>query len=120
RENIANLPDYQNSYGAGSGFTYAAANGSWGAPFIGAQPYASLETIPHWFAGRNGFGGEYDTVRVPYRAYPNNVKDLFETGTIFENSITITGGNETSNLGVTLSRSQNDGYVPNTSFDRTN
>ena len=72
-ENIANLPDYQNTYGTGTNFNYQQANGSWGAPFIGTQPYANLDSIPHWYDGRPGMEQFWGT-KVPYRAYPNNVK----------------------------------------------
>jgi TonB-dependent SusC/RagA subfamily outer membrane receptor len=41
-ENIANLPEYQNSYGAGVDFRYAGANGSWGPHFN------DLDSIPLW------------------------------------------------------------------------
>jgi TonB-linked SusC/RagA family outer membrane protein len=118
-EKIGNLPNFQNSYGTGTNFAYAQANGSWGAPFIGAQPYASLETIPHWYSGRPGMG-DFDGVVVPYKAYPNNVKDFFETGRVFENSISLTGGNETSAISVTLSQLKQDGFVPETQFLRHN
>jgi TonB-dependent SusC/RagA subfamily outer membrane receptor len=99
-EKIANIPNFQNSYGTGSNFNYTAANGSWGPPFIGARPYADIDSIPHWYAGRPGMG-EFDGKRVPYRAYPDNVKDFFETGSIYENSVSITGGNEKSVISVT-------------------
>ena len=118
-EKIANLPDYQNSYGTGTNFTYQQANGSWGAPFIGATPYASTDSIPHWYAGRAGWGGLYDNVNVPYRAYPNNVENLFDNGSILENSITISGGTDKSTLSLTATRTQNEGYVPNTEYDKT-
>lgn len=39
-ENIANLPEYQNKYGAGANFAYSNANGSWGPAF------GTIETIP--------------------------------------------------------------------------
>jgi TonB-linked SusC/RagA family outer membrane protein len=118
-EKIANLPNYQNTYGTGVNFNYQQANGSWGAPFIGTRPYATLDSIPHWYSGRPGmeaYNGKY----VPYRAYPDNVKDLFQTGNIFENSLTATAGNESSVFSLTVSNLKNDGYVPNTSYDRTN
>jgi TonB-linked SusC/RagA family outer membrane protein len=118
-EKIANLPNFQNTYGTGSNFSYAQANGSWGAPFIGTRPYATLDSIPHWYAGRNGMSN-FDGVRVPYRAYPNNVKDFFETGRIFENSISISGGNEKSAISVTLSQLNQKGFVPETEFLRHN
>jgi TonB-dependent SusC/RagA subfamily outer membrane receptor len=116
-EQIANLPDYQNTYGTGTNFNYGQVNGSWGAPFIGTKPYASVDSIPHWYQGRNGFS-QFDNVNVPYRAYPNNVEDLFDTGITYDNSISITGGGEKSSIGATFSYLQNDGYVPNTGFDR--
>ncbi|MDN4165941.1 SusC/RagA family TonB-linked outer membrane protein [Cytophagales bacterium LB-30] len=118
-EEIANLPELQNTYGTGTNFQYAQANGSWGAPFIGTKPYANLDSINHWYNGRPGMEPYWGT-RVPYRAYPNNVKDLFQTGSLFENTVTVQGGNAKSNLAVTASRSNNEGYVPNTSFERTN
>jgi TonB-linked SusC/RagA family outer membrane protein len=118
-EKIANIPNFQNSYGTGSNFNYTAANGSWGPPFIGERPYATLDSIPHWYAGRPGMG-EYDGKRVAYRAYPNNVKDFFETGSVFENSISMTGGNEKSVISVTLSQLNQKGFVPETQFLRHN
>src|SRR5690606_6472326 len=57
---------------------------------------------------------------VPYRAYPNNVEDFFETGSIFENSINITGGNENSVFSAVVSRMDQDGFIPFSSFERTN
>jgi len=119
-ETIGNIPEYQNSYGTGTNFTYAQANGSWGAPFVGATPYASRDSIPHWYQGRDGWGGLYDGVQVPYRAYPDNVEDFFNTGKVFENSISISGGNESSTLTATISHLNQDGFVPTTEFTRTN
>lgn len=115
-EQIANLPEYQNKYGTGTNFNYAQANGSWGAPFSGTAPYSSPDSIPHWYAGRAGWGGLYDNVNVPYRAYPDNVEKLFRNGSIIENSISIQGGNESSVISVTATRTVNEGYVPNTQY----
>jgi TonB-linked SusC/RagA family outer membrane protein len=117
-ENIANLPTYQNTYGTGTRFQYQQANGSWGAPFIGTKPYANVDSITHWYNGITGMEKYWNT-KVPYKAYPNNVKDLFKTGSIFENTLSVSGGNEKSSLSVTASNSKNEGFVPNTSFDRT-
>jgi TonB-linked SusC/RagA family outer membrane protein len=118
-ENIANLPRYQNSYGTGSGFAYAQANGSWGAPFPGAVPYPTIDSIPMWNAYAAAFPNLRGT-RVPYRAYPNNVRDFFETGRVFENSITVSGGTGKSSIVATASKLDQTGYIPNTSFGRTN
>ena len=116
-EEIGNLPDYQNTYGTGTNFAYQQANGSWGAPFVGTRPYATLEEIPHWYQGRSGLS-EFDNATVPYRAYPDNVENLFRTGYTSDNALTITSGGERASVGATISYLQNEGYVPNTSFTR--
>jgi TonB-dependent SusC/RagA subfamily outer membrane receptor len=118
-EEIGNLPDLQNKYGTGTNFEYAQANGSWGAPFPGTVPYSTITEIPHWYNNRAGMEAYWGTT-VPYRAYPNNVEDLFQRGSLFENTLTVSGGNENSNLTTTLTRSKNEGYIPNTEFERTN
>jgi TonB-linked SusC/RagA family outer membrane protein len=117
-EQISKLPELQNKYGTGTNFDYAQVNGSWGAPFPGTVPYTTVSTIDHWFNNRPGLE-EYWGTQVPYRAYPNNVKDQFQTGSLFENTVSISGGNERSNLTAVVSHSTNEGYIPNTEFDRT-
>ncbi|MCO5238589.1 MAG: SusC/RagA family TonB-linked outer membrane protein [Chitinophagaceae bacterium] len=112
-ENVANLPEYQNSYGAGSAFTYSAANGSWGPKF------GTLDSIPTWPDYLKAFPDQFGP-KVPYRAYPNNVKDLFETGIVTENSVSVSGGDEKSSLSATASTLQHGGYVPKSNFKRNN
>lgn len=118
-EKIGNLPNYQNTYGVGTKFNYAQANGSWGAPFPGTKPYANLDSIPHWYNGTPGFEELWGT-NVPYRAYPDNVEDVFQTGSLMENSVTISGGTENSRLTATLSSLDQEGFVPNSEFKRHN
>ena len=118
-ETIGNIPNYQNSYGTGTNFAYAQANGSWGAPFVGARNYATLTEIPHWLANSPGLE-QFAGTTVPYQAYPNNVKDFFQNGSLFENSVSITGGSETSVFTATLSSLNQQGFVPNSQFKRHN
>ncbi|QSE97293.1 SusC/RagA family TonB-linked outer membrane protein [Fulvivirga lutea] len=118
-EEVANLPDYQNSYGTGTNFNYQQVNGSWGAPFVGAKPYATTTEIPHWYDGVIGLEEFWGTT-VPYRAYPDNVKDFFQTGTFLENSLRVSGGNEKAQSTLVVSRAKQEGIVPNTQFNRTN
>jgi TonB-linked SusC/RagA family outer membrane protein len=112
-ETIANLPDYQNMYGTGSAFRYANSNGSWGSAF------ASQDSIPVWQDYLTAFPGSFPASgNIPYRAVPNNVKDLFKTGQMWDNSVNITGGNEKSSVSATMSFLKHSGYVPNSGFDR--
>lgn len=118
-EQVANLPDYQNTYGTGTNFAYSQVNGSWGAPFVGTKDYATLQEIPHWYSGVPGFE-ELNGTTVPYQAYPDNVKDFFRNGSVLDQSVSITGGNEKSVISLVVSNTQNDGYVPDSEFNRTN
>lgn len=127
-EKIASLPDFQNRYGTGTGFLYQQANGSWGAPFKGTVTYPTIDSINHWYLG-SGYAASYNrlvqagdprvTPKVPYQAYPNNVKDVFETGRLMDNSITISGGNQNTNMALTFSRVDHAGIFPNSNFDKT-
>ncbi|NDV94222.1 SusC/RagA family TonB-linked outer membrane protein [Dysgonomonas sp. 521] len=110
-ENIASLPKYQNMYGQGSNFTYSNANGSWGPAF------GSLATIPTYPDYLKAYPDMDAT--MPYQAYPNNVKDLFNTGGIFDNSVNVISYNDKGSFSTTVSYIQQDGIVPHSEFDRT-
>jgi len=112
-ENIANLPEYQNSFGAGSQMNYSNSNGSWGPNFNSLD---SIATWPTYLAAYPELFGN----KIPYRAYENNVKDLFNTGVVWENSLNFSGGGEKSGFNVTLSQMDHKGYVPNSNFKRYN
>lgn len=130
-EQISNLPDYQNKYGTGSRFQYAEANGSWGPAFDRPGPGVTykadgtvvpngtdMDYIPYWDSYATVFPDHPDT--VPYRAYPDNVKDFFRNGLVLDNSVTIRGGNERSVFTAVASRLKQDGYMPFSEYGRTN
>ncbi|WP_291911698.1 SusC/RagA family TonB-linked outer membrane protein [Chitinophaga sp. CB10] len=113
-ENVASYPKYQNIYGAGSNFNYSGvSNGSWGAAF------GTIDSVTVWAPYSDAFPELYPPgSKIPYRAVPNNVKDLFRTGFISENSISVNGGNEKSSVSATATYMSQDGYVPHSSFNR--
>ena len=111
-EKISNLPEYQNTYGNGAEFNYSNANGSWGPRFD------SMDSIPVWPAYKKAFPNLFPGDSVAYVAQPNNVKSLFRTGHIYENSITISGANDRSSFNTTASMLNHYGYIPESEFDR--
>jgi len=116
-EEISGLPKYQNTYGTGTGFQYGQVNGSWGAPFPGAVPYPTITTQPLWTDIAAAFPDQPTT--IPYKAYPNNVKDFFNRGSLWDNSISVSGGNEKANFTTTISNTDQTGIVPSSGFKRT-
>ena len=111
-ETIASLPDYQNTYGAGSQFGYSHVNVSFGPRFD------SLDRIPAWSDYLAAFPELFPDGTIPYEARPNNVKDLFQTGFVVENSVNMKGGTEKAAFNATLSNMNHKGYVPNSSYER--
>ena len=110
-EEIAGLPDYQNTYGQGADFLFQNANGSWGPAF------STLDSIPMWGPLAAVFPDLPAT--IPYEAAVGNVESLFEKGHVFENGLTLSTGNDKYSLSTALSHLTQDGYIPFSEFDRT-
>jgi TonB-linked SusC/RagA family outer membrane protein len=98
---VNRLPDYQNKYAQGNNGIYdPAAFDSWG-PEIQGQTVTNHR-------------GEQEVLA----AYPNNVADLFQQGSNFQNSISFSGGNEKSNFIFSYSNLQETGVLDNNELDR--
>ena len=76
-ENINRLPDLQNEYAQGSNGTYINTNSSsWGPKIIG-------QTVTNFFGKQEQLA-----------AYPDNLKDFFQTGENFQNNVAFSGGSD--------------------------
>ncbi|MEL6535575.1 MAG: SusC/RagA family TonB-linked outer membrane protein [Bacteroidota bacterium] len=113
-ENPLVLPAFQNEYGHGTGGeapdTQAGvlalaqdgnSSASWGAPLNG-------QSVVHW-------NGE----TKPYSAQPNNIADFYQTGHTYTNSLAVSGGNDRADVRLGVTRMDNAGIVPTSTFDRT-
>ncbi|MEO6733446.1 MAG: SusC/RagA family TonB-linked outer membrane protein [Ferruginibacter sp.] len=115
-EEIANLPKYQNDYGTGANFLFSpASNGSWGPAF------SARDSVPNFATYQAAYPELFPASgNIKYRAFPNNVKNLFNKGSVFENSIGINGGDDKNSVSLTASQLTQKGYVPNSSYNRAN
>ncbi|MDQ3279138.1 MAG: SusC/RagA family TonB-linked outer membrane protein, partial [Bacteroidota bacterium] len=120
-EKIANLPEYQNEYGTGANFSFSpASNGSWGAPF-GSGRTLGLDSVQNFSTYQNAYPELFPASgKIAYRAFPNNVRNLFQTGSVFENSVGFNGGDEKSSVALTASHLTQKGYVVNSTYNRAN
>jgi TonB-linked SusC/RagA family outer membrane protein len=101
------LPEVQNQYGQGLGGVYnPTSTSSWGPAFSATPTIANGLIV----------GG----VVQNYKAYPNNIKDFFETGNIWDNSLSINGGDLKQNYTLSVGYLDQKGILPNTSLKRTN
>lgn len=74
---VGRLPDYQNEYGQGArGVFNRIAQGSWG-------PRVTGQTVEN-------FRGENEVLTIN----PDNVKDIFKTGSNFQNNVSLSGATE--------------------------
>lgn len=131
-ERISNLPEYQNTYGSGANFDpRTGSNGSWGARFgLGnvydqdgniLRPSASgVDSIAAWATYLAAYPELFPNNNAAYKAFPNNVKDAFRTGMLYENSVNVNGGDANTSLGLTASNVNHLGYVENSSYIRNN
>jgi len=96
------LPDFQNEYAQGDNGKYDSNSlNGWGPPIAGQQ----VENIR----------GE----EVTLQAYPDNVKDFYNSNLTAINSISFSNADEISDLRVAVTRTDQSGIVPNNTLDRT-
>jgi TonB-linked SusC/RagA family outer membrane protein len=129
-ENVSGLPEYQTKYGQGTNNDYRHGTyASWGQPFPGVQSLLpTRQTVPHQLTRQFSsavFPQFYQAdgitpIQVPYRSYANeNVKNFFQTGSVYENALSISSGSEKGNIIAGFSRTDNTGVVPNNEINRT-
>lgn len=104
-EKAAYMPELQNTYGQGLDGVIPTDgslrdNGSWGPAMDGSDQLL--------WTGENG----------PYAANPDNIKDFFDTGKTWTNTITLDGGNENATYRLGYTNVSNNGIVPNSGLDR--
>jgi len=132
-ERISGIPEFQNTYGAGANFRVQSSNGSWGGKFgkgviynatgdvIGTSA-SGIDSIPAttWATMYASYPELFPNGRLAYKAVPDNVSSLFNTGSLFENSIGLNGGEGNTSFSITLSRVDQTGYITNSSYNKTN
>lgn len=94
------LPQFQNVYGQGIfGNWDLFENTSYGPKFD--------DKLHYW-----GHVVDGERLIKPYSALPNNVIDFFEVGQYFQNSVSVAGGNVSTNYRFSFSNSNSDGIMP--------
>src|SRR4030095_16583325 len=137
-EKISGLPEFQNIYGAGANFAVQSSNGSWGGKFgrgviygggaantttyIVGTSASGIDSIPAttWATMYASYPELFPNGRLAYKAVPDNVSSLFNTGSLFENSLGLSGGEGNTLFNITLSRVDQNGYITNSSYTKNN
>jgi TonB-linked SusC/RagA family outer membrane protein len=94
------LPRTQTKFGQGwDAQDWLSENGSWGPRLDGQQRV---------------WGALVDNSQLlkPYRAVEDNVRDLYETGSEYNNSVSVSGGNDNSTFMLSYGNIYSDGIIP--------
>ncbi|MCB0836788.1 MAG: SusC/RagA family TonB-linked outer membrane protein [Bacteroidetes bacterium] len=116
-ENPLVLPEFQNEYGRGTDGNFPQIN-----------PSDNLATQVNVVAGTSSWGPKFDGSSQlayngqmrSYDAQPDNVKDFFETGSIFVNTIALSGGTDKTSVRFSYTNSDIKSILPNSSVKRNN
>ncbi|RYY28668.1 MAG: SusC/RagA family TonB-linked outer membrane protein, partial [Sphingobacteriaceae bacterium] len=108
-EDIAVFPDFQYSYGQGDGgvapTTLSAAQStgrrSWGALIDPSKTFVAADGQTH-----------------PYTAQKNNLKNFYQTGSTFTNTLAFTGGSEALTYRFSASDLNSNGILPGNTYNR--
>lgn len=129
---IASLPDYQNTFGNGFDQAYGNFFSNWGPGFYkdGLGGYgatgsniAADGTILHPYS-RPALAAvfpQYQGQRIPFQAAPNNVKDFFRTGAVTSTSINLAGASDDGNTSYNFNfgNLNDEGFTPGNVLKRT-
>ncbi len=132
---IASLPDYQNSYGGGFDQAFGWFFSNWGPRFNkegvdgwGNDPaFDANGTLPHPYSTAQAATGvpqafpEFQGVRYQWKPY-NSVKKFFRTGTVVNTSLNARGSSEDGKISYNLNYGhlKDEGFTPGNSVARNN
>ena len=78
-------------------------NFAWGDRYDGSS-IIGIDGLPHTYSANGN----------------NNIKNFYQTGLNFTNTVAISGGNDTSNFRLSFGNTKNESIMPETTFDRNN
>ncbi len=136
-EQLLRLPKFQNEFGQGSNGLYEGSNfgatwsdypnGVYDAYDESWGPRLNVGTIEKQFFSPTigGMrGGDVanpnrgEVIPSPWIAYPDNIKDFFNTGHTYFNNVSLTGGNDKGNFRFSYTNLDQSGVIPNNDLKR--
>ena len=107
-DNVVDYTDFQKTYGPG--FDGKAATNALEARDVGGSHWGSQYD--------NSPVVQFDDVSRPYAHLNEGLKDFYRTGATLNNSVALSGGNETGSYRFAFSDLKNDDVMPNSGFNR--
>ncbi|NOZ34883.1 MAG: SusC/RagA family TonB-linked outer membrane protein [Chlorobi bacterium] len=109
-EQVAYMPKFQTQYGTGWEGAYdPIENTNWGPRFDGTVRQIGPTFPADW---------PVPIQMVPYAPYKDNLKDFFQTGNTFSNTVYLTGGSKTSKFYMSFGDQRSKGIVIDDAYRR--
>lgn len=108
-QRVGRIPERQDEFGQGWGGDHALTeNGNWGPRYTNADRLF-------------GFVVDNSQMIKPYSFVESRIRDFYDYGINYKNSISASGGNETTNYFLSVSNNNTDGVYPDAvdTYDRT-
>ena len=119
-ESPLKLPDFQNGYGQGNSGKFAYVDGAGGGINDGSDeswgPKLDAGLLIPQFSSPIDANG--NIIPTEWISHPNNVKDVFVTGTTQTTNVSLTGGDEKNSFRLSFTNLKQDGMIPNTDFNK--
>lgn len=106
-EQVSFMPKFQNRFGNGSGYSYT--------PELNYRAYENQSYGDEFNGSRRPLGRvteDGDTLMVPYSALPNEKKKVWDVGSVIQNDIALSGGDEKSSFYLSFQDAITSGVVP--------
>jgi TonB-linked SusC/RagA family outer membrane protein len=118
-ESPALLPNFQNSYGQGSGGAFEWVDGNYGGVNDGVDESWGPRLDGRLICQFTSPGAGTDKCTpTPWIAHPDNVKDFFQTGLTASTTIGVAGGSDRMSGRLSLGGDNINGVFPNNVFQR--
>ena len=112
---ILRTPQTQKNFGQGWPLWDPAENGSWGPKLDGrmnvwgaySTDWYGPGAVPDFYPG-------FTVMEKPFSYIENNLRDFYETGMEYQNTINISGGDEKNTFSMSYGNTYSDGVVPTT------
>lgn len=122
------VPEYQNKWGNGFDGDYGEFFSNWGSLLDGNRPrnrprhpyFEHNALFPDFPEFKQAAGAAGDANPYIPRAYPNNVRDFFQTGYTATTSFNAGVSGDVGSFNVSFGRTGEEGYIANNNLDRYN
>lgn len=131
-DDVNRYPDYQNEYGQGTGGVYNPASfASWGPRFgsttipclpvvAGVPSTCNSSAVPLAPSVSNALSQLGLPTTGTYQAYPDNVSDLFKSGSNMQHNLSISGAHNSGNYTLSYGNLMQTGVLDNNELNRHN